>query len=118
MCGLEVGFENPVFACLEIDYAEFDEDENDDPEQANQMLTYYELDLGLNHVVRKSSEKLDVFCNKLIPIPGDKDGPGGVIVCGEGQLIYKNMDYQGTISCPIPNRKVLSYFKIIYQSFF
>lgn len=30
------------------------------------MLTYYELDLGLNHVVRKYSEPLDEHANMLI----------------------------------------------------
>ncbi|MEN2497921.1 MAG: Splicing factor 3B subunit 3, partial [Marteilia pararefringens] len=105
ICGLEVGFENPVFACLELDYAEFEEEDCDKISQAAQYLTYYELDLGLNHVVRKSTERLSVFCNKLIAVPGGNDGPGGVLVCGEGKLIYKNMDYQGTISCPIPKRR-------------
>lgn len=31
------------------------------------MLTYYELDLGLNHVVRKYTETLQEFSNMLIP---------------------------------------------------
>ena len=30
------------------------------------MLTYYELDLGLNHVVRKYSEPLEEHANLLI----------------------------------------------------
>jgi len=30
------------------------------------MLTFYELDLGLNHVVRKSTEPIDPRANKLI----------------------------------------------------
>lgn len=31
-----------------------------------QLLTYYELDLGLNHVVRKYSESLEEHANFLI----------------------------------------------------
>lgn len=31
-----------------------------------QMLTYYELDLGLNHVVRKWSEPTDPRANMLV----------------------------------------------------
>ena len=31
------------------------------------MLTFYELDLGLNHVVRKYSEPLEDTANMLIP---------------------------------------------------
>lgn len=34
--------------------------------QTHQMLTYYELDLGLNHVVRKYSEQLEEHANSLI----------------------------------------------------
>lgn len=49
--GLDVGFENPMFAALEVDYAESDQDPTGDAfKNAEKMLTYYELDLGLNHV--------------------------------------------------------------------
>jgi splicing factor 3B subunit 3 len=47
---------------------------------AQKHLTYYELDLGLNHVVRKWSEPVDNGANMLIPVPGGADGPGGVLV--------------------------------------
>ena len=33
---------------------------------AQQMLTFYELDLGLNHVVRKYNEPLEDQANLLI----------------------------------------------------
>ena len=35
-------------------------------DKAQQLLTYYELDLGLNHVVRKYSEPLEEHANFLI----------------------------------------------------
>ena len=31
-----------------------------------QMLTYYELDLGLNHVTRKWTDETDRFANGLV----------------------------------------------------
>jgi splicing factor 3B subunit 3 len=66
--GLDVGFENPIFACLEIDYSEADNDPTGEALQATEkILTYYELDLGLNHVVRKWSEAVDDKANMLIP---------------------------------------------------
>jgi len=45
-------------------------------------LVYYELDLGLNHVVRKWSEPVDPTS---LPFqdPGVNDGLSGVLVCGE-----------------------------------
>ena len=65
--GIDVGFENPMFACLELDYEEADIDHTGEAAQAaQQTLTFYELDLGLNHVVRKYSEPLEEFANLLI----------------------------------------------------
>lgn len=54
------------------------------------MLTFYELDLGLNHVTRKLSEPVDPNANMLIPVFGGSDGPGGVLVCAENWIIYMN----------------------------
>lgn len=66
--GLDVGFENPVFACLEVDYSEADQDHTGEAlKNVEKLLTYYELDLGLNHVVRKWSEAVDRRANLLIP---------------------------------------------------
>ena len=97
-----------------------------------QMLTFYELDLGLNHVVRKYSEPLEDTANMLIrgrvedfnplltahecpafafnplltAVPGGSDGPSGVLVCCENYLVYKNFGDQPDLRCPIPRRKV------------
>ena len=81
MVGVDVGFDNPLFACLELDYDEVDEDTTSDTvDSLTQTLTFYELDLGLNHVVRKESLELGQrgeFANKLIAVPGGGDGPSG-----------------------------------------
>ncbi|SCV67047.1 BQ2448_5693 [Microbotryum intermedium] len=132
--GVDVGFENPLFAALEVDYGESDQDpsgeafnvaekvrpyhvpairgptaDTDHLSNSLQMLTYYELDLGLNHVVRKWSEATDPRANMLVQVPGgqttaDKfDGPSGVLVCAEDYIIYK---HQGAKEhrVPIPKR--------------
>lgn len=45
--GVDVGFENPVFACLEMDYEDADADPTgEEAREAQQNLTFYELDLG------------------------------------------------------------------------
>lgn len=90
--GVDVGFENPMFAALEVDYTESDQDPSgaafESAEKVTgsrlpifsprihrltslrlvlqQLLTYYELDLGLNHVVRKWSEATDPRANLLV----------------------------------------------------
>ncbi|ORZ14502.1 CPSF A subunit region-domain-containing protein [Absidia repens] len=91
--GLDVGFENPIFGCLEVDYSEVDQDATGEAiKEVEKMLTYYELDLGLNHVVRKWSDPVERTANMLIPVPGGTDGPSGVLVCSENLITYKHQD--------------------------
>lgn len=55
------------FVCICWIFQESDSDPSGDAAQkTQQMLTYYELDLGLNHVVRKYSEQLEEHANFLI----------------------------------------------------
>ena len=62
MVGVDVGFENPTFACLELDYEEADQDSTGEAvKQAQQTLTYYELDLGTIYSILS-----------LVRIPGDR----------------------------------------------
>lgn len=104
--GVDVGFENPMFACLEIDYEDADTDPSGEAAQKTQQtLTFYELDLGLNHVVRKFSEPLEEHANFLISVPGGNDGPSGVLICSENYITYKNFGDQLDIRCPIPRRR-------------
>ncbi|XP_071549273.1 splicing factor 3B subunit 3 [Panulirus ornatus] len=106
MVGVDVGFENPLFACLEIDYEEADTDPTGEAvHRTQQTLTFYELDLGLNHVVRKYHEPLEEHANFLISVPGGNDGPSGVLVCSENYITYKNLGDQPDIRCPIPRRR-------------
>lgn len=75
--------------------------------EAQKQLVLYELDLGLNHVIRKSSEPVDNGANLLIPVPGGEDGPGGVLVCAENYLIYMKDGMPETIQAVIPRRNTL-----------
>lgn len=109
--GVDVGYENPLFASLEMDYAEADADVTGAAAaDAKKMLTYYELDLGLNHVVRRWSEPVDRSAHHLVSIPGGYnhatqrwDGPSGVLVCIEDYVVYKHQG-QPEHSVPIPVR--------------
>eukprot|EP00899_Mesostigma_viride_P018486 jgi/Mesvir1/26639/Mv20046-RA.2 len=94
LTAVDVGFDNPVFAALELDYGDVDTDASGEAAaEAQKHLTLYELDLGLNHVVRKWSEPVDHGANLLIPVPGGGDGPGGVLVCAENFIIFKNQEH-------------------------
>lgn len=104
--GVDVGYANPIFACLEIDYEEADSDPTGEAAQKTQQtLTFYEVDLSSNHVVRKYSEPLEEHANFLITVPGGDDGPSGVLICSENYLTYKNLGDQHDIRCPIPRRR-------------
>ena len=108
--GVDVGFESPIFAAIEIDYDEVAQEEKDVEMKGDhaarrytKYLTYYELDLGLNHVTRKWAEEIDPTSNSLISVPGGDEGPGGVIICAENCVMYKNQDH-AFIRAPLPRR--------------
>ena len=104
---LDVGFDNPLFAAIELDVSEADQDPSGEAAaQAQKHLTLYELDLGLNHVVRKYSEPVDNGANLLLPVPGGGEGPGGVVVCAENFLIWMAPD-QPEVRTMIPRRNDL-----------
>ncbi|PWN37092.1 putative splicing factor 3B subunit 3 [Meira miltonrushii] len=109
--GVDVGYENPLFATLEVDYDEADRDPSGEAfERTEKLLTYYELDLGLNHVVRRWSSPVDMLSNHLVQVPGGYnqnterwEGPSGVLVCSEDYITYKhNVGEDHRI--PIPRR--------------
>lgn len=130
--GIDNGFDNPIFASLEIQY-DSDQQESLDDHTTNgsngahqpsveTQLAYYELDLGLNHVSRKwATTTLQGACC-MAAVPGAADGgPGGVIVGSEDWLEYLHdtMDHTSTdsnqsknstlskrICCALPRRRL------------
>ena len=104
ICGVDCGFDNPIFAAIELDYSEADQDATGvAASEAQKHLTFYELDLGLNHVSRKWSEPVDNGANMLVTVPGGGDGPSGVLVCAENFVIYKNQGHPD-VRAVIPRR--------------
>ncbi|KIW43954.1 pre-mRNA-splicing factor rse1 [Exophiala oligosperma] len=102
---LDVGYENPIFAALEVDYTEVDQDPSGQAfEEVEKLLVYYELDLGLNHVVRKWAEPVARDATKLFQVPGGSDGPSGVLVCAEDNITYRHSN-QDAFRVPIPRRR-------------
>ncbi|KAL1899726.1 pre-mRNA-splicing factor rse1 [Ceratocystis pirilliformis] len=105
LVALDVGYANPVFASLETDYSEADQDPTGHAlDEYETQLVYYELDLGLNHVVRKWSDAVDPTASLLFQVPGGNDGPSGVLVCGQENITYRHSN-QEAFRVPIPRRK-------------
>ncbi|KAK2076313.1 hypothetical protein QBZ16_000837 [Prototheca wickerhamii] len=109
--GLDVGFDNPVFAAIELEFGEVDEDATGEAAAAAQKhVTLYELDLGLNHVVRRASEPIDNGANRLVAVPGGGDGPGGFLIFAENFVLYRSLegvDGAGELRAIVPRRASL-----------
>lgn len=104
LCALDTGDDNPVFAVLEVDYSELEADDSGVAyENREKVLSYYTVDLGLNHVARRWSEPVDYTANKLFAVPGGDRGPSGVIVCAKGRIYYYH-DRFAPLSIQIPRR--------------
>ncbi|KAJ3244641.1 Splicing factor 3B subunit 3 [Chytriomyces hyalinus] len=94
LVGVDVGYENPIFAAIEVDCTEADQDPSPDALEAiEKVVTFYELDLGLNHIVRKWSDTIDRTSNLLVAVPGGADGPSGVLVCSENYISWRHPDH-------------------------
>ena len=92
LLGLDVGYDNPVFAALELDFSQAETDPSGNAyHQVEKELVYYELDLGLNHIVRKWSEVVDRTANILFRVPGGPNAPSGVLCCGEDNISYRRI---------------------------
>lgn len=102
--GLDVEFDNPIFALIELEYSEADQDPTGQVlHEIEKNLVYYEVDLGLNNVVRKWSEPISRTANILLPVPGGQNFPSGVLVCGENWVSYKHQGHR-EIRTPLPRR--------------
>ena len=108
LIGVDVGYDNPIFAALEVDMEEVENEPDTKEVLYEKLLVYYELDLGLNHVVRKWSDAVDPTANKLVAVPGGNEGPGGVVVCAENFIVYKSPN-QPERRCALPRRKDLPH---------
>lgn len=96
LIALDSGLEHhPAFAAIEVDFGELDEAQAQQPksplenQQILKQLVYYELDQGLNQIIRKWSEPIPEDSTGLLAVPGGADGPGGVLVLGLSQIQYR-----------------------------
>lgn len=100
MCALDTGYENPVFAAIECSY----DDQNNNRLPFALDLNYYELDQGLNHLVKRKADSIPLSVIHLVPLPGYI---GGIIVCCESFLIYDH-PYKQRLYLPLPTRTLSS----------
>lgn len=100
--GIDNGYDNPIFAALELQYSELEDGERKGGEgDAEKQLAYYELDLGLNHVSRRWAASAHRTACSLAAVPGGGDGPGGVLVGGEDWIEYMHETLPSAPSDPM-----------------
>ena len=105
MCGVDVGYDNPLFACLEVDYGDEDDDKSSLYTGNHQkMLVYYEMELSLNHVVRKKNEKIDFSAHLLVPVYKTQENPGGILIFCEDFVEYRGLNNVGSKITYYPQR--------------
>eukprot|EP00834_Sanchytrium_tribonematis_P003169 NODE_115_length_18417_cov_0.666012.p1 type:complete len:1040 gc:universal NODE_115_length_18417_cov_0.666012:1050-4169(+) len=100
-CGVDVGFDNPVFAVLECQYD--DATRNSDWYNfLEKQVVFYELDLGLNTMILKFSHKVDSQSHKVIQVPSGL-GPSGVLVFAINSVTWVHPKNE-PITAPYPQR--------------
>ncbi|KAH0475974.1 MAG: hypothetical protein KVP17_002306, partial [Porospora cf. gigantea B] len=98
LCAVDVGYENPVFASLESVY------DGSETQGCLMGVAFWELDLGLNHVVKKCTMTLSAPASRVLPVPVTVgDGASGVLVCCENFLTYRKPGHP-EMSCALPRR--------------
>ena len=114
MVGLDNGYDNPLFGVLELAYPANDDDDDDDDDKDKSAakekaviakeVAYYELDLGLNHVIRRWATPVPSTACKLVALPGGASGPGGLLVAASNGLCYVHETNEHVIPCVLPRR--------------
>ena len=92
--GVDCGFDNPNFATIKLDYFEVDHDSTKKSvNESHKHITFYKLDIGINHVMCNQSGLIDNGVILLVMVPKGGYGASGVLVCDENFVIYKNQGY-------------------------
>ena len=108
IASLDVGWDNPIFAALELSYAEADEDHTGKAaKDAEKMLVYHEFDIGINCMKRTWAESTLRNANRILAVPSgnqNENGPGGSLVLSDGFVAYQKPDHD-TLLARIPLRE-------------
>ena len=101
IAGVDVGYDNLMFATLEVDYNE--QYLPHIPTRIDKKaLVFYELDLGLNHAMRKHAQPVMDAANYFFPLPALPNGMSlGVIIYSHDQLFWCHLQHD-PIPVPLP----------------
>ena len=113
ICGLDNGYENPLYLSLEVEY---NDDEDEEQKNINKFIVYYEMELSLNYVVRKNLKKIDSSAYMLCPIIGNEKN--GVIIFCENFFIYtdNNNDNNNNNEGKKNEKEIIRYYPQRYEN--
>lgn len=102
LIGVDNGYDNPIFAAIELQYPELEESS---PSTPVKQLAYYELDLGLNHVSRRWAATIHPQACCLAAVVGGADGPSGVLIGAEDWIEY-HAEHGTPLAAAVPRRRL------------
>ena len=87
--GIDVGYENPSFVSIESDYGdEFDKKSSVNTGVLKKLMNFYEVDLGLNSILRKNGVVVRDSALKVLGLPKGSFGSLFFLVCREQVFLY------------------------------
>ncbi|KAG7191974.1 pre-mRNA-splicing factor rse1 [Scheffersomyces spartinae] len=113
LSSLDVGFNNPMFAAIEIDYTPYEQNDNVyDTVYSDVQLNYYELDQGLNYITKSKPKSIPGSpCSNIIALPNTV---GGILVTCDSFLVYdRPSSSSSTLYVPLPIREGTSLTIIV-----
>ena len=103
LAGLDNGYHNPLWGALEAQLLGLDGGGGVVPGGEPDIgLVFYELDLGLNHIIRHDPIPVHKSSHRLIPVPGGEFGPSGVLVCVQGGVVWVGTGGSGRAEARFP----------------
>ena len=88
---VDVGYDNPLFVALEAEYGDIDDKYSTvSTGVVAKQLMYYQVDLGLNHVVKANTVEVDPSANMLLSFP-HADNESVIAVAALGRFIVYNV---------------------------
>lgn len=105
MIGLDVEYENPIFVAIEIDYGDQNEKKSCvNTKEIVKSINVYEIDLGLNQIVRRQTEKIPLCSRELLFVPKlTPRHPSFILVCDDCLIAFNNA-FKEDQRLPLPIR--------------
>ena len=123
LVGLDNGYNNPLFVAIEADFGDVENKESAlYTGIVGKFLAIYELDLGLNQVIRKKLIPIDQDARMLLSIPQTDSSVAGFAVAYDSKMTFYSLMGELLDSADLPvrldNYKRKRFSQMICQTMF